>query len=294
MNATATGFLAILMWSLLALLTALTGRVPAFQLVAMAMFVGALSGMVSWPVRRFDPRRLRLPPAVWATGILGLFGYHFFYFIALRNAPAAPASLIAYLWPMLIVVGSALLPGERLRWYHLFGAALGLCGAALLLLRNGWEIAGGNTGFGYASAFLCALIWSSYSILSRRQKSAPSDAVAIYCLSSAIMAGICHLLFEETVWPAGFLQWVAVAGLGVMPVGLAFYAWDHGVKHGNIQLLGSAAYLAPLLSTVLLVVAGLAEPSASLVAACLLIVGGALIASGRIFREREGAEPSPT
>jgi drug/metabolite transporter (DMT)-like permease len=291
MNATAVGFLAILMWSLLALLTALTGRVPPFQLIAMSMLVGALAGMVTWPFRRFDPRRLRLPAAVWATGILGLFGYHFFYFTALRNAPAAPASLIAYLWPMLIVTGSALLPGERLRWFHLLGATLGLCGAALLLLRRGWEVPDGNIGIGYASAFLCALIWSSYSVLSRRQKSAPSDAVAIYCLSSAVMAAFCHLLFEETVWPAGFLQWLAIAGLGAMPVGLAFYAWDYGVKHGNIQLLGSAAYLAPLLSTVLLVAAGLAAPSASLVAACLLIVGGAVVASGR-FTQTQGVEPS--
>jgi drug/metabolite transporter (DMT)-like permease len=44
---------------------------------------------------------------VWALGLFGLFGYHFLYFTALRNAPAVEAGLIAYLWPLLIVVGSA-------------------------------------------------------------------------------------------------------------------------------------------------------------------------------------------
>jgi drug/metabolite transporter (DMT)-like permease len=292
MNATMIGLLAILMWALLALLTALTGRVPPFQLLAMTMSVGALAGMATWPIRGFDPRTLRLPASVWATGILGLFGYHFFYFTALRNAPAAPASLIAYLWPMLIVTGSALLPGERLQWYHLAGAALGLCGASLLLLRGGWDTAAGNSAVGFASAFLCALIWSSYSILSRRQKSAPSDAVAVYCLVAAVLAAACHLLFEETVWPGEFGQWIAVCGLGLMPVGLAFYAWDHGVKHGNIQFLGSAAYLAPLLSTLILVAVGLARPSASLAAACLLIVAGAVIASGSLYRGSNGPRSS--
>src|SRR3546814_13508445 len=54
----------------------------------------------------------RQAPAVWALGVGGLFGYHFFYFVALGNAPAVDASLIAYLWPLLIVVFSATLPGR--------------------------------------------------------------------------------------------------------------------------------------------------------------------------------------
>src|SRR3546814_15002276 len=66
----------------------------------------------------------------------GLFGYHVFYFLALRNAPAVEASLIAYLWPLLIVVFSALLPGERLRWFHVAGCALGLAGASLLVTKE--------------------------------------------------------------------------------------------------------------------------------------------------------------
>lgn len=71
--------------------------------------------------------RLRQPLAVWALGVGGLFGYHFFYFVALGNAPPVDASLIAYLWPLLIVVFSALLPSERLRGLHIAGAALIVC-----------------------------------------------------------------------------------------------------------------------------------------------------------------------
>jgi drug/metabolite transporter (DMT)-like permease len=190
---------------------------------------------------------------------------------------------------MLIVAGSALLPGERLRWFHLAGVALGFGGAALLLLSGGgWETKGGNAPLGYASAFACALIWSSYSVLAQTQKAAPTDAVAIYCVAAAILSLLCHLVFETTVWPESADQWLAIAGLGLMPVGLAFYAWDYGVKHGNIQLIGSSAYFAPLLSTVILVIAGLATPSPVLAIACLMIVAGALVASGRLVSSRHG------
>src|SRR3546814_20311356 len=79
----------------------------------------------------------RQAPAVWALGVGGLFGYHFFYFVSPGNAPAADASLIAYLWPLLIVVFSALLPGERLHWIHLAGAAMVLPRAATLVPKGG-------------------------------------------------------------------------------------------------------------------------------------------------------------
>jgi drug/metabolite transporter (DMT)-like permease len=62
-------------------------------------------------------------------------------------------------------------------------------------------------------------------------------------------------------------------------VGLAFYLWDIGCKRGNIQLLGTLSYAAPLISTIVLVAAGEATPSWSLLLAAVLITGGALIAA---------------
>ena len=130
--ATIIGFSAVLMWSLLALLTAASGSVPPFQLTAMAFAIGGLLGLI-WLAGRGGWRDLRQPAAAWVLGVGGLFGYHFFYFTALRNAPPIDASLIAYLWPLLIVVLSAFLPGERLRWFHLAGAALGLFGTVVVV-----------------------------------------------------------------------------------------------------------------------------------------------------------------
>jgi drug/metabolite transporter (DMT)-like permease len=220
-----------------------------------------------------------IPPIVWLIGVAGLFGYHFFYFTALRNAPAVEASLIAYLWPLLIVVGSALLPGEKLEWHHVAGAALGLCGAFLIVSKGGGLSFDGAHVFGYAMAGLCALTWSAYSLASRRFPSVPTSVVTWFCAATALLSLLCHLALEQTVWPQGAGQWLAVLGLGLMPVGAAFYTWDYGVKHGNIQVLGAASYAAPLLSTLVLIAAGMAEPTARILAACLLITAGAVLAA---------------
>ena len=274
--------LAIALWAVLALLTAASGEVPPFELAALTFAIGGGFGLAFAASQgRLDA--LRQPWPVWLVGVGGLFGYHALYFAALRRAPPAQASLIAYLWPLLIVLFSALLPGERLAARHIVGALIGFAGAiALFAGRGGLTLSSDVVVLtGYALALCCAFVWSGYSVLSRRLKAAATEAVAGFCLATAALAALCHLAFETTIIPANAGQWAAIAGLGLGPVGLAFYVWDYGVKHGDIRLLGVAAYAAPVLSTLILVGAGFAAPSWSLALACALIVAGALIAARR-------------
>jgi drug/metabolite transporter (DMT)-like permease len=282
------GASAVLLWATLALLTTLTGAVPPFQLVAMAFGIAFLLALGAWLVRG-EPvmRHLRQPARVWALGIAGLFGYHFFYFMALRNAPPVEASLINYLWPLLIVLFSALLPGERLRWFHVLGALAGLAGTVLLIAGGGAAGFAGAHWPGYLAAFACAFVWSGYSVLSRRFGQVPTDAVGGFCGATALLAFFCHRLFETTVWPAGG-QWLAVLALGLGPVGAAFFVWDHGVKRGDIKALGAFAYAAPLLSTILLVAFGQGSATWRIAVACVLITGGAALAAGDLLRRRAG------
>lgn len=277
-RATTIGFVAVLLWALLALFTVGSAPTPPFLLNTLCFALGGTLGLI-WAARTGALRGLReVSLRVYVFGTLGLFGYHALYFSALRLAPAAQAGLIAYLWPLLIVVFSGLLPGEQLRRGHIIGAVMGFAGAALI-------ITGGGAGFegqylaGYGLALLCALTWSGYSVLSRRVGDAPTASVAVFCLATAALSLPLHLMFEETVLPATPLGWAAIAGLGIGPVGLAFFVWDIGVKHGDIQLLGTSSYAAPLLSTLVLVIAGVAAPSMVLLWAALLITGGALAAA---------------
>src|SRR3546814_9281349 len=101
--------------------------------------------------------------------------YTLFPYTPRFRAPAVDASLIAYLWPLLIVVFSALLPGERLRWFHLAGAAMGLAGAAILVTKGGALAFDARYTLGYLAAAACALTWSTYSVLHRRFGAVPHE-----------------------------------------------------------------------------------------------------------------------
>lgn len=295
-RATLIGAIAVLLWATLALFTSSTGDVPPFQLMAMTFAIAFLFCCLKWlkdalVIGRSAFQFLAQPWPVWAIGIGGLFLYHLFYFVALDHAPAVEASLIAYLWPLLIVLFSALLPGEKLYWQHIAGALIGMGGAAILLIyrkQTGIADATQPVGdmIGYGAAIACAFTWSIYSVLSRRFGAAPTDLVGAFCGVTALLGLLSHLLVETTVWPAGHWQWLAVVALGLGPVGAAFFVWDYGVKKGDIKALGAISYASPLISTLLLILTGKAEGTMAVLLGCLAIVGGAVLAARDLYMKK--------
>lgn len=283
-SATITGFGAILLWSTLALFTAMSGRVPPFQLVGMTFAIGGLLILVITAARG-QLRRARPSWGSFALGLYGPFGDTALYYAAVKTAPPAEANLIHYLWPLLIVLFAALLPGGRLKLRHLIGALIGLAATALLI--SGGLGAGGGLSLGHGFAALGAFVWASYSVLSRRFADVPSESLGVTLLGCALAALLCHLAVETTLWSLTAPEWAGALGLGLGSIGLAFICWDIGMKRGDVAFLGVASYAAPVLSTLILVMTGYAAASWLLAASCVLIVVGALVASAAVPKSRK-------
>jgi drug/metabolite transporter (DMT)-like permease len=287
---TGVGLIAVLLWASLATLTVLVGGVPPLQLEAMSFAIGSLIGVGYLAVSPRARGELRKTTgASVLLGVGGLLGYHFFYFLSLGNAPPLQANLLNYTWPLLIVLFSALLPGEqgRLRWNHLAGALIALAGAVLAITKGRLDLADfSGAALGYSAAVAASLTWATYSVLSRLFAAVPSSAVTLYCAVTAGAAALGHVAAEETVWQLSSTQWLAVVLLGLGPVGLAFYVWDYGCKHGDLRVLGAAAYFAPLLSSAMLMAFGLAEATTVIWIAASLITWGALLAAKDLLSGR--------
>ena len=257
---------AIALWGTLAVLALALADVPPFLLTGSALLIGAvflapglLRGVPPWPAL--------------LLGLYGLFSYHFFLFMALRHAPPVQANLVNYLWPLLIVLlAPVLVPRIAFSARHAVAAALGFAGAAWLIAGGGLTAAG--EGIGYAFALAAAIIWSTYSLLSRRFAHFPTSYVAWFCLVSGAAALGCHFAFEPGYSLRG-AQWAWLLALGAGPMGAAFFLWDRAMKRGDPRVIGTLAYLTPLISTALLVAVGGAAWSASTLAAMALILAGA-------------------
>lgn len=273
--ATLAGCGALLLWAFLALLARLSAGIPPLQITALGFAAGGLLALAVVAAQG-RLRLLRQGPRAWAHGVGGLFGYHALYFAALALAPPVEANLLNYLWPLLIVLLSGPILGLRLGLRRLAGVALGFAGCALLVGAGASFPPGAALGFACAAG--AAVVWAVYSVTSRRMTAVPTEAVAGFCLATALLAGVAHAVFETTVAPDA-TQWLAVLLLGAGPLGAAFFLWDAGMKRGDPRLLGTLAYATPVASTLLLVLAGEGALDGRVALAALLVAGGGLLAA---------------
>jgi drug/metabolite transporter (DMT)-like permease len=268
-SATVRALGAIALWSTFAALAVQLARVPPFLLVGATLLVG---GAVGLPMVRLREVRFR----ALLLGVYGLFTYHLCLFVALRRAPPVEANLLNYLWPLLVVVlGPLFVRGMRLGPRHLAGALLGFAGAALL-------VGGGTAAFGtgpldgYLLALAAAVIWSTWSLATSRLRGVPTAMVSPSCLVAGALALACHAALEPRYLPTGRdALFLAVVGVG--PMGVGFYLWDRAMKDGDPRVIGTLAYLTPVLSTLLLVAAGEGRLGPRAAAAMALVVGGSIV-----------------
>ncbi len=273
---------AIALWGTLAWLGVRLAAVPPFLLVGTALTVAGLLALPTW-------RRWRVPPRVMALGVYGLFGFHFFLFVALRLAPPLPANLVNYLWPLLIVVLAPLfLAGARLTGRHVAGALLGLVGA-VLAIGNGRLPGGGgeagmaafpHAGWGFGAAAVSALVWATYSLQGQRFRQRglayPTAAIGAFCLVSGVLSLACHALLEPA-YTFATTDLVPLAALAIGPMGAAFFLWDAALGRGDARVIGTLAYLTPLISTILLGLDDRSRFGWPVVVALALVVAGAVV-----------------
>ncbi|MBN8532071.1 MAG: DMT family transporter [Alphaproteobacteria bacterium] len=280
-HATLIGFTAVLMWGTLSTLVMLSGHLPPFFATGVAFTVAFALCVIFWALRGDSiPRHFKMTLKIWLLGIFGIFGFHFFYFLALQAAPPVEALLLINLWQMMILLFSVPLLQQKISIWHMTGAALGFLGAGVIGYARFDAATGGfSLSAGHAYALACAVIWALFSVLSRKwQADMPKDAVGVFCGATALLCLTCHALLEPAV-DATPMQYLWLALMGIGPMGLAFFTWDYGVKHGDIALLGVLAYIGPLIGISLLILLGFSLFTWTLGLAALLIIGGASLGS---------------
>jgi len=272
---------ALLLWSTLAVGAAvLAGRSP-LVVAGFGLLLGGLLTAPRW-------REWEVPTPIRLLGVGGILGYHLLFFSAFAYAPKVAVNLINYLWPLLLVIlAPVILPKTAWSWRHTCAALAGLAGCACLFFPGGESLRDGGTG--YALAAGAALVWALYSLLTKRAKPFATTAVGGFCVvSGAIALGIAAALgtLMPTVRSLAPWEWLIIAGMGIGPLGIAFLCWDAALKRGDPLVIGTLAYLTPLLSTAWLLLLDQRQPGWHQLAALTLIVSGAVIGATAPSRAR--------
>lgn len=290
-TASLIGAVGVVLWATETTLVTYTTAIPPLQTVAIAfLFAAAMSPLVWLATRTHPLAAFRQPMGVWLLMVGSLVGYHACIYYATQKAPPAAAAFLQGTTPLMIVLGSAFLPGERLRWWHIVGAAMGLGGVLILIDTGGYSsVAEGGAAFYLSLIGGAAALWGLYSVFTRTLPEVPTSTLGVFYAASAVVSFVAHLSLEEWVQPDR-AEWLAMAALGCLPMGLAIYFWDHGLKRGDIQALGAFAYVEPFIGAALVATFTTAVFDISLLWSGLLVVGGAIVASASLWQRETRAD----
>ena len=260
---------AILMWSVMALLTVKLPVVPPFFLTGSTLLLG---GLLSLPKARAWSWNTRFI----LVGAGAVFLYQFLLFIALRSSPPIECNLINYLWPLLIVLLAPIFDRQiHLRPIHILGGLMGFASAIIAIYNQAGGI---STVFywGYLLAFGAALTWSSYSLYMKRFTNISAWTMGAVCIISGIFSLSGSVISGEVI-KLGRADMVILAIIGIGPLGLSFYLWNYAMKSADPRKIGTLAYLAPILSTVWLSLGTGLPLNTGLLLALGLVVFGAIL-----------------
>lgn len=281
-HATATGFIAILLWSTLVGL--LRGVTDAFGAVGGAAMVYSFSALlllfiVGLPPLSAFPRRYLL----W--GSLLFVSYEICLSLSIgfahSGAQAIEVSMLNYLWPSLTLLFAVLAERKRPSWLMVAGMLISLTGVGKVL--------GGASGLSlphmaaslaanplsYGLAFSGAVIWSLYCVITKKIANG-SNGITLFFILTAVTLWL-KFLFSAT--PAFQISVKALVDLALVSaaMGLGYAAWNIGILHGNVTLLASASYFTPVLSALFAAVLLEAAPGFAFWGGALMVCAGSLL-----------------
>lgn len=142
--------------------------------------------------------------------------------------------------------------GQKARWIIIPGTALALFGILWVVSGDGLSLQSIVTNvqsnpLSYSLALACGITFALYCNVTRRYAGGQNLVVLFFVLTAVVLW--LKYLFSSEVIPAltlGSSLELAVAAIG-MAGGYAL--WNIGILRGNLTLLATASYFAPVLSS---------------------------------------------
>lgn len=251
-GATMCGLLAISMWSMsIALIRSISSTFGPAGGAAMIYSLGTLLLLVV-----LGKPRLRSAPVPYLLMGGALFvTYDVSMSLALGYAStdtqAVEVSVVNYLWPALTVLLSIWINGQRARWMIVPGSLLAVFGILWVVAGDGLSlerlvdsVSANPLAFGLA--FVCALSFSLYCNVTRRYATA-GNQVAFFFILTTCALWTKYALSDEQIHGFTLASSVELI-VAAVAVGGGYGLWNIGITRGNLTLLATASYFAPVVS----------------------------------------------
>ncbi len=282
-RAAALAFGAVLLWALWPTLGTLAQPAPPFLVLGLGAAVGYACAIAGGAASGRLDAFIAVPAPILVLVTVGILGNNALYLSAMPRIGPAEANLVHYLWPVMLAGLGAVSGRARLGLTAALGIGLAFAGVGVVIapgLGAPGDTAGAAAGpslAGYALGVSGALVFAVYAFLRASARGA-TDAVGPALGPIALVALGLHLAVEAPVALAA-PQLVAIALIGIGPLGLSNMLWDRACRTGELPTIAAIAYATPVFAVLMLAAAGLSALRVSLAVGAFMVVAGALLAA---------------
>jgi drug/metabolite transporter (DMT)-like permease len=184
-------------------------------------------------------------------GLLNPVAYYLILFRAYTILPAQVAQPLNMVWPIVLVLLSIPILGQRIKWISIGAMVLSFAGVVLITLQGGDGAKDPQNRLGIILALSSSVIWAFYFLLNTRDR---QDPVSRMFLNFAFASGYLLLggLLTGRSLSSSPEGWYASLYVGVFEMGITFVLWLMAIRLApSSDRISNLVYIAPFLNLLL-------------------------------------------
>lgn len=212
-----------------------------------------------WPVVRREWREMRsyFPILCWLS-LWSVASFNTMIYIGVETTTASNAAIIQAIIPVLIMLLSRLIYGERISWLQWLGVTFSVSGVLVIVAKAEMaRLLSLKLNPGDIWILMAVISWAIYSVNLRHK---PKSVSPFGFFGFSVAFGVLFL-FPLTLWEQGGIHipqlservWLVVGYVAVFPSILAYLFWNKGVAEIGASTASLFIYLIPVFGLMLAV-----------------------------------------
>ncbi len=206
-------------------------------------------------------------------GMLGNYFYYVFLYAAIDHTTASEGFILAYTWPMLVLILSFVILKEKVTAKKILGVITSFVGIIIITTK------GDITGFTFTSvygdalALIGAFTFALFSVLGKKNTYDRIFSVFMYYVAALIFIVPTVFFASSFVLPSkDIIIWVLINGFFVN--GISYLFWFNALDRVKTQMISSLLYLTPFVSLIYIKIF-LDEPIliSAIIGLCIIVIG---------------------
>ncbi|WP_461207310.1 DMT family transporter [Clostridium sp. DL1XJH146] len=209
-------------------------------------------------------------------GFLGNYLYYVLIYGALDKTTASEGFILAYTWPMLVLIISFIILKEKVTIMKIIGIFISFLGIIVITTNGNLSHFNLTNLHGDLLALSGALVFALFSVLGKKYNFDKTISVFIYYLSALIFIVPTVMVFSEIILPTSSSVWGWLIYNGVFVNGISYVFWFKALEGGETHIISNVLYLTPFVSLIYIAIFLDEKILMSSVAGLVIIVFGVL------------------